>query len=64
MIGSVAMMLDRSLGMREEAGRIWHGMRQVFGQGYTTADLRDVEGELDVISTVEFGDRVAEACTG
>jgi len=64
MIGSVAMMLDRSFGMRNEADRIWAAMRRVFGDGYTTADLRDPDGTHEVIPTAAFGDRVAEACAG
>ena len=41
MIGSVAMMLEKSFGMHEESRRIWDAMRDVFGEGFTTADLRD-----------------------
>ncbi|MFP4499576.1 MAG: 3-isopropylmalate dehydrogenase [Candidatus Hydrogenedentota bacterium] len=61
MIGSVALMLEKSFGMEEYAQRIWHAMRRVFGEGYTTADLRDPAGELRIINTTEFGDRVVAA---
>lgn len=60
MIGSVALMLEKSFGLDTEARRIWGAMRAVFGEGYTTADLRDPDGALRPISTREFGDRVLE----
>ncbi len=60
MIGSVAMMLDMSFGMTDEARKIWDAMRDVFGQGFTTADLKDPEGKLEPISTEAFGDKVLE----
>ncbi|MCL4215705.1 MAG: 3-isopropylmalate dehydrogenase [Candidatus Hydrogenedentes bacterium] len=63
MIGSVALMLEKSFDMREEAQAIWTAMRRVFGDGYTTPDLRDPEGKLKTISTSDFGDRVAAALT-
>lgn len=58
MIGSVALMLEKSFGMHAEAKRIWDAMGAVFTEGYTTADLRDPEGKLQPISTSEFGDKV------
>lgn len=60
MIGSVALMLEKSFGMEKEARRIWDAMRAVFGKGYTTADLRDPAGKLKVVTTNEFGDMVVE----
>lgn len=60
MIGSVALMLDKSFGMPNEAKRIMNAMRDVFGKGYTTADLRDPEGKLQPISTEEFTEKVIE----
>jgi 3-isopropylmalate dehydrogenase len=61
MIGSVALMLDKSFGLKREAGFIWEAIRDVFGAGITTADLRDPEGELTILRTSEFGDKVVEA---
>ncbi len=58
MIGSVALMLEKSFGMETEAKRLWDAMRAVFGDGFTTADLRDPAGKLRLISTREFGDKV------
>ena len=49
-----------SFGMTDEARKIWDAMRAVFGQGYTTADLRDPEGKLESITTEAFGDKVLE----
>ncbi len=60
MIGSVALMLEKSFGMREEARRILDAMRAVFGAGFTTADLRDPEGKLQPVTTAEFGEKVIE----
>lgn len=60
MIGSIALMLEKSFDMNAEAKRIWQAMTAVFTEGYTTADLRDPEGKLESISTAEFGDKVVE----
>jgi 3-isopropylmalate dehydrogenase len=61
MIGSVALMLEKSFNLKEEAKLIWDALRSTFGAGLTTADLRDPEGKLRVLPTSEFGDRVVEA---
>jgi len=61
MIGSVAMMLDKSFGMEAAARRVWDALRSVFADGYTTADLRDSGGKRRIIGTSEFGDRVVAA---
>ncbi len=64
MIGSVAMMLEKSFAMPAEGRRIWTALEQVFRDGYTTADLGDPDGARTVIRTSEFGDRVASAVRG
>ncbi|MBI1320711.1 MAG: 3-isopropylmalate dehydrogenase [Candidatus Hydrogenedens sp.] len=61
MIGSIALMLDKSFGMPEAARQVWDAMRAVFGEGITTADLRDPEGKSTILTTAEFGDKVVEA---
>lgn len=61
MMGSVALMLEKSFSMKEEAKRIWSALTNVFGQGYTTADLGDPEGNLTVLSTAEFTEKVLQA---
>ena len=60
MIGSVALMLDMSFGMKEEAHRIWDALLQVFREGYTTADLGDPEEHGQVLGTAAFGDKIVE----
>ena len=60
MLGSVAMMLEMSFGMESEAQNLWRAMQSVFVDGFTTADLsRGIEREK-LISTNEFGNKVAE----
>jgi len=61
MIGSVALMLEKSFDMPDEAAKIRQAIRSVIGAGMTTADLRDREGKLTILKTAEFGDRVVEA---
>lgn len=61
MIGSIAMMLDMSFGMREEAGNILKAMESVFAAGYSTGDLSRAGDNVQIVSTAEFGDRVAAA---
>lgn len=61
MIGSVALMLDMSFGMTEEAQRIWAALRQVFREGYTTSDLGNPGNRGRVLGTSEFGGKIIEA---
>lgn len=58
MIGSVAMMLELSFDMKRESKNIWHAMQSVFSQGYSTADLSKPGGNVMMIATDQFGDRV------
>ncbi|MFM2484223.1 3-isopropylmalate dehydrogenase [Celerinatantimonas yamalensis] len=57
MIGSVAMMLDMSFGMKKEAHNLWQAMRAVFAAGYCTPDLAKGKN-VKLIKTDEFGDMV------
>ena len=59
MIGSVAMMLEMSFGMREEANNLWRAMQSVFGDGISTPDLAG--GDMKLVGTDEFGERVRNA---
>ena len=59
MIGSVAMMLEMSFGMEQEAKNVWHAMQSVFAQGYSTADLSKPGADVKMIGTARFGDLVA-----
>ena len=60
MIGSVAMMLENSFDMAEEAKNVWAAMQGVFADGYSTADLSKPGTGVKMISTAEFGDKVVE----
>ena len=60
MIGSVAMMLEMSFNMAQEARNIWQAMQNVFAQGYSTADLLTPSSNIKMIKTNEFGDLVAK----
>ncbi|WP_031432897.1 3-isopropylmalate dehydrogenase [Methylomarinum vadi] len=60
MIGSVAMMLENSFDMGEEAKNVWAAMQGVFADGFSTADLSKPGSGVKMISTVEFGDKVVE----
>lgn len=60
MIGSVAMMLEMSFGMDQEANNLWQAMQGVFAAGYSTADLSKPGTGIQMVSTREFGDRVVE----
>ncbi|SMN01167.1 3-isopropylmalate dehydrogenase [uncultured Candidatus Thioglobus sp.] len=58
MIGSIAMMLEYSFGMVDEAANVWAAMQEVFTDGYSTADLSKLDSSVTMISTNEFGDKV------
>ncbi len=60
MIGSVAMMLEYSFNMPEEAKNVWNAMQGVFADGYSTADLSKPGSGVNMISTEAFGDKVVE----
>ncbi len=60
MIGSVAMMLEMSFAMETESKNIWRALQQVFASGYSTPDLNNPDGDMTMVSTDEFGDRVIE----
>jgi len=60
MIGSVAMMLENSFAMEEEAKNVWAAMQGVFADGYSTADLSKPGSGVQMIGTDEFGDKVVE----
>lgn len=58
MLGSVAMMLEMSFGMKLESQNLWRAMQGVLSDGFTTADLSSGEKSEKKISTSEFGDKV------
>ncbi|MBJ37491.1 MAG: 3-isopropylmalate dehydrogenase [Gammaproteobacteria bacterium] len=57
MIGSVALMLEMSFGMPDEAEAVWKAMQSVFEDGFSTTDLAS-HGGVENVSTVEFGEKV------
>ncbi|MDE0756770.1 MAG: 3-isopropylmalate dehydrogenase [Pseudomonadales bacterium] len=60
MIGSVAMMLEMSFGLEQEAAHVWSAMKAVFEAGYTTADLNPDKESSSLVSTTECGDLVMD----
>ena len=54
-------MLEKGLGLNEESNLIWDCLFSVFEQGYVTAELAAAVKQGTVLSTSEFGDRVASA---
>ena len=57
----VAMMLEMSFGMRDEAQMVWAAMTEVFESGVTTSDLRGIGGSAETVGTDAFGDLVINA---
>jgi 3-isopropylmalate dehydrogenase len=60
MIGSMAMMLEYSFGMVDEARNVWDAMQSVFADGYSTSDLSKPGSGVELLPTNEFGDKVVE----
>ncbi len=60
MIGSMAMMLEYSFGMKDEAANIWDAMQAVFASGYSTSDLSKPDSGVTMLSTDAFGNKVVE----
>ena len=60
MIGSVAMMLENSFDMADEAKNVWAAMQGVFADGFSTADLSKEGSGVKMIGTEEFGNKVIE----
>ncbi len=59
MIGSVALMLDKGFGLKEESNSVWNALTGVFADGYRTRELASkVTPEEKILSTSQFGDFV------
>jgi len=58
MVGSVAMMLDMIMGLEQESKNIWKAMQSVFAEGYSTPDLSNSDGDIKMIETDAFGDKI------
>ena len=61
MIGSVALMLEKSFALDDAARRVWDALRAVFGAGHVTADLASPGRRAEAVGTAEFGDLVVAA---
>lgn len=63
MIGSVAMMLEKSFELSKASEAIWKAMYAVYQEGFVTQDLAGAHGNLShlkIVSTAEFGDQVCQ----
>jgi 3-isopropylmalate dehydrogenase len=61
MIGSVALMFDRCLGLHREAQDIWHALFSIFEAGFRTRDLAGPSADPSrIVSTGQFGDLAVE----
>lgn len=60
MIGSAAMMLEMSFGMKDEAEAVRRAVEGVFARGHYTADLAGPGGAGGAAGTARFGDLVVE----
>jgi len=59
MIGSVALLLERCLGLPEEGQAVWEALFAVFAAGFVTREFMGRGGDgRKCIGTAEFGDRV------
>ncbi|MGM0442364.1 MAG: 3-isopropylmalate dehydrogenase [Elusimicrobiota bacterium] len=64
MIGSVALLLEKCLGLKQEPEKIWEALFEVFKEGYRTAELVQENSDSPILSTTEFGDKVVEIIEG
>ena len=61
MIGSVALMLEKSFGEKKAANALWQALFSVFGAGYRTQELASHSTATEnIISTRVFGDKTCE----
>ncbi len=58
MIGSVALLMEKCLDLKEEANEIWNALFRVFKDGFITEELVQKGSKAKVLSTTEFGDEV------
>lgn len=61
MIGSIAFMLEKFFGLKDESGDIWSALKKIFASGYRTTDLAEPgTNEKNILSTKGFGDKIRE----
>lgn len=57
MIGSIAFLLEKCLGLKQESDDIWRALFTIFERGYTTVELaRAGHAAETILSTSAFGD--------
>lgn len=58
---SVALMLDISFGLKEDARRLTDAIRQVLKQGFRTADIASATSDRSkILGTKEMGQQILE----
>ena len=60
MIGSLALLLEKSFGLTKESDLIWNSIFKVFEDGFVTPDLKTPSDGKKMLSTTEFGDKIVE----
>ncbi len=61
MIGSIALLLEKCLGLPNEALDVWNAIFGVFEEGFITRDLMGYQHtKKNILTTSEFGDRVVQ----
>jgi len=61
MVGSIALMFDRCLGLQAEGDAIWQALFSLFEEGFITQDLASFgDSSRKVLSCSDFGDRIVE----
>jgi 3-isopropylmalate dehydrogenase len=65
MIGSVAFLFEKCLGLHQESEEIWNALFGVFERGYRTSELASPDTAASrILSTQQFGDLVVELLQG
>jgi len=61
MIGSIAFLLDKCLGLEEESEAVWNAMFDILEKGYATIELAgQTIDKKNILSTSDFGDMVVD----
>ena len=59
MIGSIAFLLEKCMGLHREAEIVWNALFAVFEKGYRTVELAPAGSDKSkILTTQEFGDQV------
>jgi len=61
MIGSIAFLLDKCLGLKDESDAVWNALFSILEKGYATSELAgETIDRKNVLSTSDFGDMVVD----